>query len=87
VIAATWRQRAYGDFWSHCLVAEGAVDMAAEPTLALYDYAALVPIVVESGGYITDFSGDALPIHDSAAHPGVLTTNGHLHQSSIELLS
>lgn len=87
VIAATWRQRAYGDFWSHCLVAEGAVDIAAEPTLALYDYAALVPIVVESGGFITDFSGVALPIYDSTAHPGVLTTNGHLHQSSIKLLN
>ncbi len=87
VIAATWRQRAYGDFWSHCLVAEGAVDIAAEPTLALYDYAALVPIVVESGGCITDFAGDSLPIHDSTAHPGVLSTNGHLHQSSIKLLN
>ena len=29
----TWRTRAYGDFWSHVLVAEGAVDVAAEPEL------------------------------------------------------
>jgi histidinol-phosphatase len=26
-----WRSRAYGDFWSYMLVAEGAVDVAAEP--------------------------------------------------------
>ena len=29
-----WRSRAYGDFWSHMLVAEGAVDIAAEPELS-----------------------------------------------------
>ena len=28
-----WRTRAYGDFWSYMLVAEGAVDIAAEPEL------------------------------------------------------
>ena len=28
-----WRTRAYGDFWSYMLVAEGAVDLAAEPEL------------------------------------------------------
>ena len=86
VIAATWRQRAYGDFWSHCLVAEGAVDLAGEPTLALYDYAALVPIVSESGGSITQFSGDPLPIFDADAHPSVLSTNDHLLESVIKLL-
>ena len=29
-----WRTRAYGDFWSYMLLAEGAVDIAAEPELA-----------------------------------------------------
>ncbi len=28
-----WRTRAYGDFWSYMLLAEGAVDIAAEPEL------------------------------------------------------
>lgn len=85
--AATWRQRAYGDFWSHCLVAEGAVDIAAEPSLALYDYAALIPIVVESGGLITDFAGDSLPTTDSSAHPSVLSTNGRLQETVIKLFN
>ena len=43
-----WRTRAYGDFWSYMMVAEGAVDAAAEPELELYDMAALVPIVTEA---------------------------------------
>lgn len=87
LIGATWRHRAYGDFWSHCLVAEGAVDIAAEPELALYDYAALVPIVEESGGRITDFRGTPLPVDCFDAHPSVLTTNNLLHQSVTELLN
>ena len=57
LIEDTWRARAYGDFLSHVLVAEGAVDIAAEPALAPWDMAALVPIVTESGGTITAFDG------------------------------
>src|SRR5699024_7258844 len=49
-----WRSRAYGDFWSYMLVAEGAVDIAAEPDLELHDMAALAVIVSEAGGRFTD---------------------------------
>jgi histidinol-phosphatase len=87
LIMSTWRQRAYGDFWSHCLVAEGAVDFAAEPELALYDYAALVPIVAEAGGAITDFAGNVLPVNNAAAHPGVLASNFKLHAQLTDLLN
>ena len=52
-----WRTRAYGDFWSHMLVAEGAVDFAAEPELELYDMAALDVIVREAGGRFTSLDG------------------------------
>jgi histidinol-phosphatase len=46
-----WRTRAFGDFWSHVLVADGSVDVAVEVGgLALWDVAALVPIVEEAGG-------------------------------------
>lgn len=82
----TWRQRAYGDFWSHMLLGEGAVDLSAEPKLALYDYAALVPIVIEAGGITSQFNGEALPIDDSGNHPSFLCTNGHLHLESVNLL-
>ena len=50
-----WRQRAYGDFWSYMLLAEGSVDIASEPELALYDMAALAPIVTDGV-----FGGNAL---------------------------
>ncbi|MGY4645667.1 histidinol-phosphatase [Cellulomonas sp. URHB0016] len=76
-----WRSRAYGDFWSHVLVAEGAVDLSAEPELALHDMAALVPIVTEAGGRFTSVRGVPGPFGGSA-----LVTNGLLHEAALEML-
>lgn len=77
-----WRQRAYGDFWSHLLVAEGAVDIATEPELSLWDMAALDVIVREAGGRFSSISGVDGP------HGGnVITTNGLLHQYVINALN
>jgi histidinol-phosphatase len=56
LLHGTWRHRAYGDFWSHMMVAEGLVDVAGEPELESYDMAALVPIVEEAGGRMTAFT-------------------------------
>jgi histidinol-phosphatase len=69
-----WRERAYGDFWSYMLLAEGSVDIAAEPELALHDMAALVPVVTEAGGRFTSLSGVDGPFGGNA-----LATNGLLH--------
>jgi histidinol-phosphatase len=69
-----WRERAYGDFWSYMLLAEGAVDIAAEPELALHDMAALVPVVTEAGGRFTSLTGVDGPFGGNA-----LATNGLLH--------
>ncbi|KQY41917.1 histidinol-phosphatase [Cellulomonas sp. Root137] len=77
----TWRTRAYGDFWSHVLVAEGAVDLSAEPELSLHDMAALVPIVTEAGGTFTSIRGVPGPFGGSA-----LVSNGRLHQAALEYL-
>ncbi len=52
-----WRTRAYGDFWSYMLLAEGAVDIVAEHDLKIYDIAALVPIVEQAGGKFTAIDG------------------------------
>ncbi|MCL2465343.1 MAG: histidinol-phosphatase [Micrococcales bacterium] len=76
-----WRTRAYGDFWSHVLVAEGAVDISAEPELALHDMAALVPIVTEAGGRFTSIRGVPGPLGGSA-----LVSNGLLHDEVLGIL-
>ena len=84
--SATWRQRAFGDFWSHLMVAEGVVDVAGEPALKVHDVAALVPIIQEAGGRITTFDGGLLPWSDPTAEFSTLTTNGLLHNSVVDLL-
>ena len=77
-----WRTRAYGDFWSYMLVAEGAVDLAAEPELELYDMAALVPIVTQAGGRFTSLAREAGPWGGDA-----VATNGLLHDVVLERLA
>ncbi|MHB1064737.1 MAG: histidinol-phosphatase [Georgenia sp.] len=76
-----WRTRAYGDFWSYMLVAEGAVDIACEPELELYDMAALVPIVTEAGGRFTSLDGTDGPWGGDA-----VATNSLLHQAVLDQL-
>ena len=77
-----WRSRAYGDFWSYMLLAEGAVDLACEPELQLYDMAALVPIVVEAGGRFTSLDGVDGPFGGNA-----VATNGLLHSQALSALN
>lgn len=81
LLDACWRTRAYGDFWSYMLLAEGAVDIACEPELALYDMAALVPIVTEAGGRFTSLDGVDGPHGGNA-----LATNGLLHDEVLDVI-
>lgn len=81
LLADTWRQRAYGDFWSHMMVAEGVVDIAAEPQLEPYDMAALVPIVEEAGGRMTAYDGGP-----ALGGGCAVATNGLLHTTVLDLL-
>lgn len=78
---SVWRTRALGDFWSHVLVAEGAVDVSAEPEVSLWDLAALAIIVEEAGGVLTNLDGVAGPSGGS-----VICSNGKLHEESIRRL-
>lgn len=76
-----WRTRAFGDFWSYMLVAEGAVDAACEPELEVHDMAALVPIVEEAGGRFTSLTGEPGPWGGNA-----LATNGLVHDDVLAAL-
>jgi histidinol-phosphatase len=76
-----WRVRGFGDFWSYCLVAEGAVDIAAEPEVSLWDLAALDILVREAGGIFSSLDGEAGPHGGSA-----VATNGWLHDTVLTSL-
>jgi histidinol-phosphatase len=78
MLNSAWRTRAIGDFWSHMLVAEGSIDVAVEPSLEIWDMAALEIIVREAGGAFTDISGRSGPFGCSA-----VSTNGLLHNAVI----
>ncbi|MBF6215108.1 histidinol-phosphatase [Nocardia puris] len=76
-----WRVRGYGDFFSYCLLAEGALDIATEPEVSLWDLAALDVLVREAGGTFTSLSGEPGP------HGGdAVATNGLLHDTVLARL-
>src|SRR5580692_3203985 len=66
-----WRVRAFGDFLSYCFVAEGAVDIAAEPEVSVWDLAPLDILVREAGGTFTSLDGSPGPHGGNA-----VATNG-----------
>ena len=74
-----WRTRGFGDFWQHVLVAEGALDAALEPSVAPWDIAALIVILEEAGGCLTDLSGSARIDGGS-----VVTSNGLVLDAVLE---
>jgi histidinol-phosphatase len=81
ITTSVWRSRGYGDFWSHLLVAEGAVDIAIEPELQNYDMAAFIAIVLAAGGAVTGAIGQ-----DPMVAGHAITTNGLLHKAVLELI-
>ena len=81
VLERAWANRGLSDFWQHCLVAEGALDVACDPVMNLWDYAAVQLLVEEAGGRCTTFAG-------AAPTPGqsFVSTNGALHSDVVSLL-
>ena len=81
--ARAWHARGYGDFWSHMLVAEGAVDGAIDAIgVSVWDLAAVQVIVEEAGGTFTDFAGEHRIDGGSA-----ISSNGHLHADLLEAVA
>ncbi|MBT5772907.1 MAG: histidinol-phosphatase [Dehalococcoidia bacterium] len=74
-----WRTRGLGDFWGHCLVADGSAEAMLEGTISPWDIGALIVIVEEAGGRLTDNDGVATI---DAGH--CITTNGALHDAVLQ---
>jgi histidinol-phosphatase len=82
LIDRAWRDRGFGEFWGHALVAEGKAEAMIEIGLKPWDIAALLVLVEEAGGRLTDAGGDR------GVHlPEVVTSNGHLHRRLLEILA
>ena len=70
-----WHARGFGDFWQHMLVAEGALEACVDAALALWDWAALEPIVLEAGGTIGAIKGQ------------IVSTNGIVYDELLTVLA
>ena len=79
---AAWRDRGFGDFWGHMLVAQGSAEAMIEYGVAPWDMAAPHVIVTEAGGRMTDLEGNS-----SWSGPQVVSSNGLLHDRVLELLT
>ena len=79
--SGTARQRGYGDFWQHCLVASGSTDVALEAEVKLWDLAAVRAIVEAAGGRFTSLEGVA-----SADAGSAVSSNGRLHEEVLALV-
>ena len=80
--ARTGRQRGYGDFWQHCLVASGSTDVAIEAEVSLWDLVAVKAVVEAAGGRFTSLAGER-----TADGGNALSSNGHLHDEVLAVLA
>ena len=82
LVRASERQRGYGDWYGFMLVAQGSGEIMVEHGVHAWDVAALIPIVEEAGGKMTDWD-DGRDIH----RPDALATNGVLHPQALAILN
>ncbi len=54
-----------GDCYSYAQLAMGLIDVVIESGLKTYDFAALVPVIENAGGKITDWSGNPIDINSN----------------------
>ncbi|HUQ77440.1 MAG TPA: inositol monophosphatase family protein [Patescibacteria group bacterium] len=81
LLAATWRERGFGDFWGYTHVADGIAEAVMEQDLHPWDLTAPWVIVEEAGGRITDFDGRRSLVRGEG-----FATNGILHDAVLDLL-
>ena len=82
-LAAEVRLMRYGgDCYAYCMLAGGHVDLVVEAGLSTYDIQALIPIVENAGGIVTDWQGG------SAASGGqvVASATQELHHQALARL-
>lgn len=81
LVQRAWSNRGLGDFWQHCLVAEGSLDVACDSVMKLWDYAPVQLLVEEAGGRCTQYDGSTPAVDGS-----FVATNGVLHEAVVALL-
>ena len=81
IVQRAWSNRGLGDFWQHCLVAEGALEIACDSVMEVWDYVSVKLLVEEAGGRATTYDGGK-----PGAKQSFVTSNGLLHDEAVALL-
>ncbi|MEM9733173.1 MAG: histidinol-phosphatase [Pseudomonadota bacterium] len=79
----------YGcDCYAYAMVAAGHVDLVVESGLNIYDIAALVPIIEQAGGVVSDWNGEAVRDRGMANSKMqiIAAANADLHEKAIAVL-
>src|SRR5262245_36534864 len=77
----TQRPRGFGDCYAFVLVAQGSGELAVEHGVHIWDVAAVLPILEEAGGKLTDWSGQV-----RIDRPDVVASNGKVHEAALQVL-
>jgi histidinol-phosphatase len=81
IVQRAWSNRGLGDFWQHCLVAEGSLDVGCDSIMNVWDFAPVQIVVEEAGGRCTRYDGGVPAVGES-----FVSTNGRLHAEVVSLL-
>ncbi len=73
--------RTWGDAYGYLLVATGRAELMVDPIMNVWDAAAILPVMVESGGTFTDWAG-AATIHGGEG----IGTNGAVLEEVLSVL-
>lgn len=76
-----WITRTWGDGYGYLLVATGRADVMIDPICNAWDVAAILPVMLESGGKFTDWKG----VETVRGGDG-LGTNGQLQDAVLQIL-
>lgn len=74
----------YGaDCYAYCMLAAGQVDLVIEAGLQFYDIAALIPIIENAGGIVTDWENRPV----TSGGQVIASANAALHRAALDLLN
>ena len=82
LLKSTKRQRGFGDFYAPMLIAMGCGEVCVDYNLQFWDIAPIKIILEEAGGKLTTLDG-----RDSIYEHHMVCSNGHLHQTCLEVLN
>ncbi|MCC6360029.1 MAG: inositol monophosphatase family protein [Phycisphaerales bacterium] len=74
--------RSWCDGYAYALVATGRAEVVFDPVMAIWDAAAVLPVIQEAGGRVSDWRGGVTHTANE-----LIATNGRLHAAALAVLA